>query len=156
VRGYSVMDGLYKNERAATFDDDGWYHTGDKGYFRDSLLFFTGRKTEMIKTAGANVAPREVELALESLPGVQAAFVVGLPDTERGEVVAGLVCPEPGVTLEPAALRDGVAELISSYKVPRRMVVVPYDEAPWLPSGKISKPRVAEMLSRTEPPAAPP
>ena len=89
VRGYSLMDGLYKRERAETFDEDGWYRTGDKGYFRDSYLFFTGRSTEMIKTGGANVAPREVELALESLSGVQAAFVVGLPDAQR-ESVGGL------------------------------------------------------------------
>ena len=63
------MDGLYKKERSETFDEDGWYRTGDKGFFRDSYLFFTGRSTEMIKTGGANVAPREVELALESLAG---------------------------------------------------------------------------------------
>ena len=63
VRGASLMDGLYKRERSEAFDDDGWYHTGDKGSSRDGLLFFTGRRTEMIKTGGANVAPREVELA---------------------------------------------------------------------------------------------
>ena len=57
VRGYSLMAGLYKRERSDTFDEDGWYHTGDGGFFRDGLLFFTGRRTEMIKTAGANVAP---------------------------------------------------------------------------------------------------
>ena len=57
VRGYSLMDGLYKKERSDTFDEDGWYNTGDKGFFRDSNLFFTGRSTEMIKTGGANVAP---------------------------------------------------------------------------------------------------
>ena len=146
VRGYSLMDGLYKRERSTTFDEDGWYHTGDKGFIRDSFLFFTGRKTEMVKTAGANVAPREVELVLESLPGVQAAFVVGLPDAQRGQVVAALVCPEPGVTLDPEVLVDLAREQLSSFKVPQKISVVPYDEAPWLPSGKISKPRVAEIL----------
>ena len=146
MRGYNLMDGLYKRERSATFDEDGWYHTGDKGFLRDSLLFFTGRKTEIIKTAGANVAPREVELVLESLPGVQAAFVVGLPDVQRGQIVAALVCPEPGVTLDPDALIDLVGEQLSSFKVPRKISVVRYDDAPWLPSGKVSKPRVAEIL----------
>jgi acyl-CoA synthetase (AMP-forming)/AMP-acid ligase II len=147
VRGVSLMDGLYKKERAATFDADGWYHTGDKGFVREGFLFFTGRKTEMIKTSGANVAPREVELALEALPGVQAAFVVGLADAERGELVAGLVCPEAGVTLEPEQLVAKLHDELSSYKVPRKLRVVSYDEAPWLPSGKISKPLVAKMLS---------
>jgi len=147
VRGYSLMDGLYKKERSETFDEDGWYRTGDKGFFRDSYLFFTGRSTEMIKTGGANVAPREVELALESLPGVQAAFVVGLPDAKRGQLVGCLVCPEPETTLDPTELAEQLRNLLSTYKVPRVMRVVPYEEAPWLPSGKISKPRVADLLS---------
>ena len=147
VRGYSLMDGLYKKERSETFDEDGWYRTGDKGFFRDSYLFFTGRSTEMIKTGGANVAPREVELALESLPGVQAAFVVGLPDAKRGQLVGCLVCPEPDTEIDPTELTAQLRNLLSTYKVPRVVKVVPYEEAPWLPSGKISKPRVVDLLS---------
>ncbi len=146
VRGYSLMDGLYKRERAETFDEDGWYRTGDKGYFRDSYLFFTGRSTEMIKTGGANVAPREVELALESLSGVQAAFVVGLPDAQRDQLVGCLVCPEPGMEIDPTELTEQLRNLLSTYKIPRLVKVAPYEEAPWLPSGKISKPRVVDLL----------
>ena len=146
VRGQGLMHGLYKRERSETFDDDGWYHTGDTGYLRDGLLFFTGRLTEMIKTGGANVAPREVELAVESLPGVKAAFVVGVPDADRGELVGCLVCAEPGHDLDPASIGEQLRERLSSYKVPRRVMVVPYDDAPWLPSGKVSKPRVVEMF----------
>ncbi len=147
VRGYSLMDGLYKKERWETFDEDGWYRTGDKGYFREGLLFFTGRSTEMIKTGGANVAPREVEVVLESLPGVQAAFVVGLPDPQRGELVGCLVCPEADTEIDPSALTEQLRTLLSTYKIPRVMKVVPYEDAPWLPSGKISKPRVADLLT---------
>jgi acyl-CoA synthetase (AMP-forming)/AMP-acid ligase II len=152
VRGYNVMDGLYKRERSETFDEDGWYHTGDAGFFRDGLLFFTGRLTEMIKTGGANVSPREVETVVESLAGVKAAFVVGLPDPARGELVGCLVCAESGSDLDPAALTERLRDELSSYKVPKRMMVVPYDDAPWLPSGKVSKPRIVEMLvaGRTE------
>jgi acyl-CoA synthetase (AMP-forming)/AMP-acid ligase II len=146
VRGDCLMDAIYKKERRDTFDEDGWYHTGDKGYFCDGLLFFTGRLTEMIKTGGANVAPREVELVVESLPGVKAAFVVGVPDAERGEVVGCLVCPDEGCDIDPAALTQELATMLSSYKVPRRFRVLPYDDAPWLPSGKISKPRIVELF----------
>ena len=52
VRGYSLMLGLYKRERSEVFDADGWYHTGDRGYFRDGWFFFTGRQTDLIKTSG--------------------------------------------------------------------------------------------------------
>jgi acyl-CoA synthetase (AMP-forming)/AMP-acid ligase II len=150
VRGYSVMEGLYKKERSQTFDEDGWYHTGDKGRFRDGYLFFTGRLTEMIKTGGANVAPREVELAVESLPGVKAAFVVGLPDAERGQIVGCLVCPEPGCDLRDDEMTSRLRDQLSSFKIPRKIVVTDYEDAPWLASGKISKPRVIEMLLSTE------
>jgi acyl-CoA synthetase (AMP-forming)/AMP-acid ligase II len=152
VRGYSLMDGLYKKERDETFDEDGWYRTGDRGFFRDGYLLFTGRLTEMIKTGGANVAPREVELAVESLPGVKAAFVVGLPDAERGQIVGCLVCPEPGCELSGEAMTAQLRDQLSSFKIPRQIVVTDYDDAPWLASGKISKPRVIEMLlSETRP-----
>lgn len=147
VRGYSLMDGLYKKERADTFDDNGWYQTGDKGYFRDSLLFFTGRTSEMIKTGGANVAPREVEAALESLSGVRTAFVVGVPDAERGQLVGSLVCPEPDCRLEPADLVRQLREIVSTYKVPRVVKVIPYEDLPWLPSGKLSMPGIVELLT---------
>jgi acyl-CoA synthetase (AMP-forming)/AMP-acid ligase II len=148
VRGDSLMDGLYKRERQRVFDPDGWYRTGDGGFLRDGLLYFTGRLTEMIKTGGANVSPREVELAVMSLPGVQAAFVVGLPDASRGELVGCLVCPEEGHGLDADAITAGLADIMSSYKIPRRIMVLPYDQAPWLASGKISKPRVVELLTR--------
>jgi acyl-CoA synthetase (AMP-forming)/AMP-acid ligase II len=147
VRGPSLMDARYKKERRDTFDEDGWYHTQDKGLLREGLLFFTGRLTEMIKTGGANVAPREVELAIEALPGVKAAFVVGLPDAERGEQVGCLVCNEPGVHLDPASLIDQLRDQLASYKIPRKVVVLPYDDAPWLPTGKVSKPRIVELLT---------
>jgi acyl-CoA synthetase (AMP-forming)/AMP-acid ligase II len=146
VRGEGLMLGLHKKERAEVFDADGWYHTGDRGYFRDGLLFFTGRLSEMIKTAGANVAPREVELTVAGLPGVKAAFVVGIPDAQRGQIVGCLVCPEEGEAIDASTITEQLGPLISAYKIPKRMLVLPYDDAPWLPSGKIDKARVVELL----------
>jgi acyl-CoA synthetase (AMP-forming)/AMP-acid ligase II len=147
VRGASLMDGLYKKERSQVLDADGWYHTGDKGFVREGFLFFTGRLTEMIKTGGANVAPREVELALEGLEGVQAAFVVGVPDAERGEIVGCAVCPEPGCQLDVEKITAQLRRELASYKVPRTMVVVAYEDVPWLPTGKVSRPRIVDLLS---------
>ena len=87
-----------------------------------------------------------MELAIESLPGVQAAFVVGLPDPKRGQLVGCLVCPEPDAEIDPTELTGQLRDLLSSYKIPRVVKVVPYEDVPWLPSGKISKPRVADPL----------
>ena len=146
VRGYSLMSGLYKWERHETFDDDGWYHTGDRGSFRDGYLFFHGRLGEMIKTAGSNVAPREVELALEALPEVGAAVVTGVPDAERGEAVAAALVPAPGAAIDAAEVLRQVDKELSNYKVPRRALVLDEKEVPYLASGKPDRLRLQAML----------
>lgn len=139
VRGYSMSDGLYKIERDLAFDDDGWLHTGDLCYFKDDYLFFNGRGTEMIKTLGSNVAPREVEVVLEDAAGVGLAVVMGLDDADRGQIVAAVLIPLPGADVDIDAVRAHAVEELSSYKVPRQMIVVLADEMPTLGSGKPDK-----------------
>jgi len=156
IRGYSVMAGLYKKERHEAFDEDGWYHTGDKGFIRDGYLFFEGRLSEMIKTSGSNVAPREVEMALEAFPEVATAVVLGLPDVERGEVVAAVLAPRPGMELDPADLLERLGKEVSSYKVPTRVLVIDEGDLPALPSGKVDKVTLRRRLaeSRDDAPTA--
>jgi acyl-CoA synthetase (AMP-forming)/AMP-acid ligase II len=139
VRGFGLMAGLYKREREEVFDADGFYHTGDRGYIENDRIWFTGRYTEMVKSGGANVAPLEVEQVLLTMPGCRMAFVMGVPDPERGEVVAAIVVPNPGATLDPDKLRSEVNAQLSSYKVPRRWLVLDESEIPWLASGKPDK-----------------
>ena len=92
VRGAFLMDGIYKRERHEVFTPDGWYPTGDLGWFgADGHLRFAGRRGAMIKTGGSNVSPAEVEAALLELPQVSAAFVFGIPAGDRGEDVAAVV-----------------------------------------------------------------
>lgn len=146
IRGYSLMAGLYKKERHEAFDDDGWYHTGDRAVIRDGYLYFKGRLSEMIKTSGSNVAPREVELALESFEEVGAAAVMGLPDAERGEVVAVALAPRPGGSIDAEDVLERLDKEISSYKVPRRVLVLGEDEVPYLPSGKLDRIRIRTLL----------
>jgi acyl-CoA synthetase (AMP-forming)/AMP-acid ligase II len=147
IRGYSVMAGMYKREREEVFDAEGWYHTGDRGYFRDGYLFFTGRATEMIKTAGANVAPREVEVALEAFPEIRLALVFGLEDEERGQVVVAGVAPALGATVDVDDVRERVRKELSSYKVPRAIVVLADDEIPLLGSGKPDRRAIAAAIA---------
>jgi acyl-CoA synthetase (AMP-forming)/AMP-acid ligase II len=137
VRGRFLMEGLYKQERHRTFTPDGWYATGDLGWFgTDGHLRFTGRRTAMIKTSGSNVSPAEVESALAELPPVRAAFVFGVPAGERGEEVAAVVVPENGCALDPGELSTALRTSLSTYKVPRHYRVVPEGDLPMLPTGK--------------------
>ena len=155
VRGYSLMLGLYKRERADAFTVDGWLRTGDRGWFdTDGHLHFQGRMGDVIKTSGMNVAPRDVELALEASAEVALAFVTGIPHPERGEdVVAGVIL-QPGATVDPDELRARVKDAIASYKVPRHVVVLDgHLELPLLDSGKVDRRRLAAILcSRVEQP----
>jgi fatty-acyl-CoA synthase len=149
VRGTSVMQGLYKVEREEAFDADGYYHTGDAGFFdAEGHLFFKGRLGEMIKTGGANVAPREIELLLAAMPEVLAGHAVGIPHPERGENVALAVVLREGARLEQSALHARLKEQLSAYKLPRHYFFVPAAEIPMTDSGKLDRRKLREALAR--------
>jgi acyl-CoA synthetase (AMP-forming)/AMP-acid ligase II len=150
VRGYPLILGLHKRERADTFTPDGWYRTGDAGWFdEDGHFHFTGRMGDLVKTSGMNVTPREVELALEALPEVAMAFVTGVEHPVRGQDVVGAVALRPGGTLDEEEARTRVKAAIASYKVPRRIAVfADQSELPWLDSGKVDRRRLAAMLNQ--------
>ena len=142
VRGY-VTCGYYRAEdkNREAFDDGGWFLTGDLGYLDESGgLHFRGRLKEMIKTGGINVAPVEVEEVLMSHPGVEQAYVVGLPDAERDEIVAAVVVPrgDPGA-MDEAALRAHCAGALAAYKRPRRYRLVAAGDLPLTATGKVRK-----------------
>ena len=142
VRGY-VTCGYYRAEdkNREAFDDEGWFLTGDLGYLDESgRLHFRGRLKEMIKTGGINVAPVEVEEVLVSHPGVEQAYVVGLPDAERDEIVVAVVVPrEPPGGAEEAALRAHCAGALAAYKRPRRYRLVAAGDLPLTSTGKVRK-----------------
>jgi acyl-CoA synthetase (AMP-forming)/AMP-acid ligase II len=146
VRGPGLMVGYYKKEHHEVFDANGWFHTGDRVFMRDGRASFVGRYTEMIKSQGANVAPREVELALEEFPEVLHAFVVGLPSHERGEEVAAVLVPSDGLVIETKEILQRARQVLSSYKVPTRVEVWPKEDVPWLPSNKPDKLAIRRAL----------
>ncbi len=149
VRGYALMAGLYKVERADAFTPDGWYRTGDSGYFDDDgHFYFTGRLGDLIKSSGMNITPREIELVMEELDEVMHAFVCGVPHPDRIEDVAAAVVLRPGLPLTAEELRALAAERVASYKVPRHVAVFDTpDELPWLDSGKIDIMGVKRLLT---------
>jgi acyl-CoA synthetase (AMP-forming)/AMP-acid ligase II len=147
IRGFGVTQGYYKLEREDVFDADGWLHTGDRCFMVENRPFFVGRFYEMIKSRGANVSPREVELALEGLDEVTHAFVFGLPHPDHGEEVVAVVVPSHGETLDLLGLEQRLRAEVSSYKVPTRwLVVASEDEIPWLASGKPDKRALRERI----------
>lgn len=150
IRGFSLMHGYYKRERADTFDADGWFATGDRCTMNeDGYIWFKGRLGDMIKTSGANVSPQEVEVVMNTCRGVGEAIVLGLPDEKRGERVVAVVVPRLGESVDPEAIRRRMLEEISSYKVPGEIVVMTYDDVPRTTSGKAKRGELKVMLTRS-------
>ena len=99
IRGPQVMQGYLNNPEAtrAMIDDDGWLHTGDIGRAdADAYLYVVDRLKELIKYKGFQVAPAEIEAAVQSHPAVADAAVIPSPDEEAGEVPKAFVVLRDG------------------------------------------------------------
>jgi len=139
IRGPYVMQRYHKRSREECFDPDGWFHTGDlmrtdtEGFF-----YFVGRLSTMIKTSGANVSATEVEKAIAKVTGGLAAYVLGIPDSERGQLVAAVIAqPDGPAAVDEAALRERLKAELSAYKIPKRFIALPRADIPLLSSGKV-------------------
>ena len=150
VRGYTLMAGYYKVEREDTFLYDGFFPTGDIcSIDEDGYLTFHSRRTEMIKTAGANVAPLEVERVLRMHERVTDAYVFGLPDPLRGEVVAAVVTSAGDIDIDIEALLQLAESKLSSYKIPRMIKQFATQDVPRTSSDKVSKIDLAKLFTES-------
>jgi acyl-CoA synthetase (AMP-forming)/AMP-acid ligase II len=146
VRGYALSPGLHKVERDPYYTADGFYRTGDMGLIDGKRVHFIGRDGDFIKTAGSNVSPAEVELEMQQLAGVHSAYVVGIPDAERGQLVVAAVVPRDGMELDFAAVQAELRKRLSGFKVPRAFVAITRDEVPMLPSNKVARRQIEVMM----------
>lgn len=134
IRSKSLMQGYWKNPQATKEAlVDGWFHTGDIGYFdTDHFLFIVDRKKDMIVSGGENIYSREVEEALLMHVAVLDAAVIGVPDPKWGESVMAFVVTKPGQAVSEADLITHCRSLIGSYKKPRHVQFL--DQLPRLAS----------------------
>ncbi len=139
VRGPNVMQGYYNlpDETAKTLTRE-WLHTGDLGKMDvDGYVTITGRKKDLIISAGENIYPREIEEVLAQHPKVKEVAVIGVKDEARGEVPKAFVIAHDGMSVDEKELRHFCRENLASYKVPKHFNVVP--DLPRTPTGKILK-----------------
>jgi fatty-acyl-CoA synthase len=138
-----VTIGYYKDEEKTreAFTPDGYFRTGDFAFAdEDGFVHFRGRMKEMIKTGGLNVSPSEVESILVQQSGVKMAFVVGIPDATRDEIVGAVIVPEGNPDEKLRERLDGVLrQSLASFKIPRVYSFVNEDRLPLTTSGKVHK-----------------
>ncbi|TPV53388.1 long-chain fatty acid--CoA ligase [Pseudarthrobacter phenanthrenivorans] len=145
VRSRMVSNGyLWGDDGQALRSFGGWFTVGDQGYLAAAELHILGRRADMILTAGKNVYPHEVELALAAVPGVAAAVAAGMPDDLRGQrVVAGVVPSHGGVTA--TQLRAGLEEILARDKRPLQYYLLA--ELPVTDRGKVSRSMLLDWIS---------
>jgi malonyl-CoA/methylmalonyl-CoA synthetase len=140
VRGANVFPGYWRmpERNREEFTGDGFFRTGDMGSLsRDGYLTIAGRSKDLIITGGYNVYPKEIELALDELPGVRESAVIGVPHPDFGEAVTAVVVASPGETPTEAEVVAAMKERFANFKVPKRVYFV--DDLPRNAMGKVQK-----------------
>jgi len=148
VKGPNVFQGYWlKPDRTAEdFTEDGYFITGDlasmdaKGYIR-----VEGRGKDLIISGGYNIYPKEIELCIDTLPGVRESAVVGLPHHDYGESVCAVVVCEEGASLTESSVIDHVKRELASFKSPKSvhfMAALPRNAM-----GKVRKNVLREQLA---------
>jgi fatty-acyl-CoA synthase len=144
-RGYGMMIGYYNKPKATadSYDDDGWFHTGDTGILRsDGYLRFLGRYKDMLKVGGENVDPMEVEGLLLQFDGVQQVAVVSFPDPRLTEVPVAFVQRKPDAEIGENDVIEYCRGKVATFKIPKHVLFV--DAFPMTASGKIRKVELRE------------
>ncbi|MHB1446341.1 MAG: class I adenylate-forming enzyme family protein [Acidimicrobiales bacterium] len=145
VAGPTLMEHYVGRTRYECFDPDGFFHTGDAGFFdTEGYVHWTGRRTEMIKTAGANVSPAELEVALRAFGPLKLARVIGLPDPRLGQRVVLAAVVKEGEATSAEEIKAFLRERVSAYKVPKSVVFFSDGEVPM--TGSDTKVRDADLL----------
>ncbi|KAL6906357.1 hypothetical protein ACP4OV_003958 [Aristida adscensionis] len=147
VRGPAVMTGYVGDDEAnrSAFDAEGWLKTGDLCYIdEDGFLFVVDRLKELIKYKGYQVPPAELELVLQSLPGIVDAAVMPYPHEEAGQIPMALVVRQPGSRVTEAQVMDHVAARVAPYKKIRMVQFV--NSIPKSPAGKILRRQLMDYV----------
>lgn len=140
VRGPNVFIGYWKmpDKTAEDIAEDGFFNTGDKGSIdTDGYVTIVGRAKDMVITGGLNVYPKELELFIDDLAGVKESAVIGVPHTDFGEAVVGVVVAAKGIEPDEQGIISACREQMASFKVPKRVVFV--DELPRNTMSKVQK-----------------
>lgn len=143
LKGPQIFDGYYDEElNESAFDGNGWFNTGDLGYYNaNDQLFIEARRSDLIITGGENVSPREVELELKKIDLISDAIVFGLPDKEWGQKVVAVVVAKTKQSIDQDEIQKILKKNITPFKVPKEIRQA--DQLPRTDNGKI---RRSELL----------
>jgi malonyl-CoA/methylmalonyl-CoA synthetase len=140
VRGPNVFQGYWQmpEKTAEDLRPDGFFITGDLGFIdKDGYLTIVGRARDVVISGGFNIYPKEVELALDDLPGILESAVIGVPHPDFGEAVVAVLVPEPGAAIDPRSIQAALAPQLARFKQPKHIAIRP--ALPRNTMGKVQK-----------------
>jgi malonyl-CoA/methylmalonyl-CoA synthetase len=150
VKGPNVFEGYWNmpEKTASEFRVDGFFITGDLGTIgTDGYLRIVGRDKDLVISGGYNVYPKEVEEAIDALPGVLESAVIGLPHSDLGEAVTAVVVPRAGQNVDPDAIRAALSETLARFKQPKQVFIA--DALPRNVMGKVQKAQLRKEFANT-------
>jgi acyl-CoA synthetase (AMP-forming)/AMP-acid ligase II len=145
AKGPRIMSGYWEDEKktAQAMTPDGWLRTGDLGYVdEEGYVYLTGRADDLIIRGGENIAPAEVEEAINSHPKVEESAVIAVPDPEFGQQPFAFCVLKRGQSCTPKEIADFCRERIASFKCPKGVAFV--DELPRNAVGKVLRTKLRE------------
>lgn len=150
VRGPKVSPGYWNDpEATAAAWRDGWFRTGDMASIdEDGYLWFSDRKSQMIRSGGENISSAQVERVIADHPDVAEVAVIGVAHPRWEEVPKAYVVPRPGRTLAPEVVVAHCATSLGRFKVPKAVAIV--DGLPRNDSGKVLKQRLVDECAGIE------
>ena len=148
IKSKFVMKGYWKRPEATeNAIRDGWFHSGDVGYFdSDGYLYIHDRLKDMIVSGGENVYPAEVENALFDYLDIIDLAVIGVPSKKWGEAVKAIIVLRPGADFNEKDFIAYAKTKIAGYKCPKSVDIV--NALPRNASGKVLRRQLREPYWR--------
>jgi fatty-acyl-CoA synthase len=147
VSGLSLMRGYYKEDPLLPVDSAGYLPTNDSGYLTDEgYLIFAGRTDGLIKTAGVNVSPIEIEERIQQWGRLGTTAVVGVSHPVLGAVVVLCAVLKPDDPVDVDEIKFYLRKHLASYKVPRYVLFFSEEEIPLTISSKVQIGPLAEQV----------
>jgi acyl-CoA synthetase (AMP-forming)/AMP-acid ligase II len=151
ARGPQMLVGyLHNDDETGSFDDEGFFHTGDLGRWVDrEYLVVTGRAKDIIIRNGENISPKEIEDILVGHAGIAEIAVVGVPDERTGERACAVIVASDQPAPDLAGLRELLTRAgVAKFKVPEQVEI--WDALPKNDAGKVLKHRIRATLTKVD------
>lgn len=139
AKGANIMRGYWRDEtKTKEVIKDGWLHTGDLAHYdEDGFIFIDGRSSEMIKSGGNRISPKEVEEVIQEMDGVLEVAVIGVSDDHLGESIKAFVVPTDNSGIDVKAVQLHCRKNLAMYKIPKSVQFI--DTLPKTASGKVQR-----------------